>query len=236
MTGTIVEVTIPTEQFALEHTLNELETITFEAEQMVATNHDTLMPFIWIDSSDPTRLETAFRADESVAEFQRIAEFKTDCLYQLEWVDRISHLIRILIDEKGTVVSATGHNDTWNLRLLFADRDAAARTNAHCEERGIDLGIESIHEFTNHSDSRSVITGSQQKTLQIAADRGYYSIPRETTAKDLAEEFGISHQAFSERLRRAHSNLVTHVFGQSAGETESPEPKDATTDDELETD
>lgn len=29
MAGTIVEVTFPTEQFALEHTLNTLETVTF---------------------------------------------------------------------------------------------------------------------------------------------------------------------------------------------------------------
>ncbi|WP_231188300.1 helix-turn-helix domain-containing protein [Haladaptatus sp. DYF46] len=230
MTGTIVEVTIPSEQFALEHTLTEFETLTFEVEQMVAMNRDTLMPFIWIDSSDLIRLETAFRADESVAEFERIADFETDCLYQLTWVDRISHLIRILVDEKGTVMSATGYDDTWHLRLLFADRDAATRTNAYCEEQGIDFGIENIHEFTNHSGSRVGVTDPQQETLQLAAERGYYTVPREATAEDLAKEFGISHQALSERLRRGHGALVTHVFGGSAGTSESPEPADTTSD------
>ncbi len=33
-------------QFALEHTLNALHTVTFEVEQMVATNQNSLLPFI----------------------------------------------------------------------------------------------------------------------------------------------------------------------------------------------
>ncbi|WP_227378576.1 helix-turn-helix domain-containing protein [Haladaptatus halobius] len=39
-----------------------------------------------------------------------------------------------------------------------------------------------------------------------------YSIPRDATANDLAEELGVTHQALSERLRRVHGNLIDHVF------------------------
>ncbi|WP_266082794.1 helix-turn-helix domain-containing protein [Haladaptatus caseinilyticus] len=37
------------------------------------------------------------------------------------------------------------------------------------------------------------MTDSQQKTLQHAADRGYYSVPRDITAEELADEFDVSH-------------------------------------------
>jgi hypothetical protein len=43
MTGTIVEITIPSEQFALEHTPTEGESVTFEVEQIVATNDESVM-------------------------------------------------------------------------------------------------------------------------------------------------------------------------------------------------
>lgn len=236
MTGTLVEVTIPAEQFALEHTLDTLETVTFEVEQMVATNRDSLIPFIWIGTSDRGTLEAAFRADESVADFQLIAGFETECLYQLEWVDHIEHLIRMLVDEKATVLAASGQEDTWHLRLLFADHDSITRTTEYCEQNGIDFDIENIHEFSNERSDRFGLTDSQQKTLRHAADRGYYSVPRDVTAEELADEFDVSHQALSERLRRGHGSLVDHVLGERAGTIETPETDSHKPDQEPSTD
>ncbi|WP_160134738.1 helix-turn-helix domain-containing protein [Halococcus salsus] len=56
------------------------------------------------------------------------------------------------------------------------------------------------------------MTTEQQTALTEAAKAGYYEIPRSATAVEVAEQLGISHQALSERLRRAHSQLVdTHL-------------------------
>ncbi|WP_266082027.1 helix-turn-helix domain-containing protein [Haladaptatus caseinilyticus] len=223
MTGTIVEVTIPAEQFALEHTLGELETVTLEIKQMVATNRDSLMPFAWIETDERTAIEEALTNDESVADFQLIAELDTECLYQLEWVARIDHLIRILVEENGTVLAATGQDDTWHLRLLFADHDAVRNTTEYCENNGLDFTVNNILEFNTDHRNRFDLTETQQRALQLAAERGYYSVPRDSTADDLAEELGITHQALSERLRRAHGNLVDQVFVESTGTREPPE-------------
>ncbi|MFH5800411.1 helix-turn-helix domain-containing protein [Haladaptatus sp. CMAA 1911] len=222
MAGTIVEVTFPAEQFALEHTLNTLETVTFEVEQIVATNSDSLMPFIWITTSDQTTLEEAFTADESVAEFQLIADFETEYLYQLEWVDHIEHLIRILVTEKATVLAARGQEKTWHLRLLFVNRDSVTRTHDYCQEHGIEFDIENIQEFNDQRSARFGLTETQQNALHLAADQGYYSVPRESTAEELAEALGVSHQALSERLRRGHGTLVDHLLSTSKT-TEPPE-------------
>ncbi|SIR96366.1 hypothetical protein SAMN05421858_4789 [Haladaptatus litoreus] len=215
MAGTIVEVTFPAKQFALEHTLNTLETVTFEVEQIVATNPDSLMPFIWITTSDQSLLEEAFTADESVAEFQLIADFETEYLYQLEWVDHIEHLIRILVTEKATVLAARGQENTWHLRLLFADHDSVTRTHEYCQEHGIEFDIENIQEFSNQRSTRFGLTETQQNALYLAADRGYYSVPRESTTEELAEALDVSHQALSERLRRGHGTLVDHLLSTS---------------------
>ena len=224
MSGTIVDITIPSEQFALEYTLNTLETATFEVEQMVATNHKVLMPLVWIDSPDRISLEATLADDDSVADFQLVANFETDCLYQLEWAEHVEHLIHVLVERNGTVLRAIGHDDSWNLRMLFADREMAAQTNEYCLEHDIDFDVADIHAFTGHSGSRAGLTSCQQTALQLAAERGYYTVPREASAEDLAQEFGISHQALSERLRRAHGNLIQQVFGIR---NEKPDPADS---------
>ncbi len=51
-----------------------------------------------------------------------------------------------------TVLAAIGQEDTWHLRLLFADHDSITRSIKYCEKNGIDFDIENIHEF---SDERS---------------------------------------------------------------------------------
>ena len=67
----------------------------------------------------------------------------------------------------------------------------------------------------------SPLTDKQGEALELAFEQGYYEIPRDTTAKEFAEAVGISHQALSERLRRAHKNLAenTVVFGRDTNRT-----------------
>ena len=223
MGGTIVEVSIAAEEFALEHTLTTHENVTIEVEQTIAIGRDGLLPFVWFNTDDRRALERALTDDDSVTDFHLIADFETDSLYQLEWNDRVNHLIRVLAEENGAVLAATGHSGIWHLRLLFADRDAVRRTSEYCEEQGITLEIQTIHELTRESHTRFGLTQSQQRALKLASTHGYYSVPREATADDLAEELDVSHQALSERLRRAHGNLVDHVFLNRVGTPEVAE-------------
>ena len=41
---------------------------------------------------------------------------------------------------------------------------------------------------------------------------GYYSLPRQISTQEIADEFGISDQAVSERLRRGITTLVTNTL------------------------
>jgi len=52
------------------------------------------------------------------------------------------------------------------------------------------------------------LTDKQLEVLNAALEHGYYECPRETQLKELADEIGISHQALSERMRRANKQLA----------------------------
>lgn len=221
MAGTIVEVEIPSEQFALEQTLQRLETVRFDIEQLVASKEDLILPFVWVRTGKRDEIEDAFGDDDTVDDFQLVAEFDDEYLYQLEWSTRIEVLVNILVKQKGTVLAASGKGDKWNLRLLFGDRDAITETNEYCVEKGIDLEVQNIKSLSGHEEGRFGLSQEQRDALQVASDRGYYSVPRETSAEELAEELGISHQALSERLRRAHDALVTNTVVLGHGPTAS---------------
>ncbi|WP_276261193.1 helix-turn-helix domain-containing protein [Haloglomus litoreum] len=57
------------------------------------------------------------------------------------------------------------------------------------------------------------LTPAQEKAVRAALAAGYFSVPRDVTAAEVAETLGISKSAFLERLRRGQGSLFTQLFG-----------------------
>lgn len=60
------------------------------------------------------------------------------------------------------------------------------------------------------------LTPAQEESLRRAVEMGYFTVPRQTTASEVAESMGISKTAFLERLHRAQNALFSQVFGVTA--------------------
>ncbi|WP_435153704.1 helix-turn-helix domain-containing protein [Haladaptatus sp. DFWS20] len=56
------------------------------------------------------------------------------------------------------------------------------------------------------------VTPTQERALRTASEMGYFGVPRETTASEVAEELGISKSAFLERIHRAERSLFSQLF------------------------
>ncbi|RLM44311.1 transcriptional regulator [Haloarcula sp. Atlit-47R] len=61
------------------------------------------------------------------------------------------------------------------------------------------------------------LTPAQTESLRYAVEMGYFLVPRQTTASEVAAELGISKSAFLERLHRAQHSLFTQLFGDTDG-------------------
>lgn len=61
-------------------------------------------------------------------------------------------------------------------------------------------------------DRRWDLTSRQEECLQMAADMGYFSIPRKADASEVANELDISKSAFLERLRRAERQIFESLY------------------------
>lgn len=222
MSGTVVEIGLEAEEFALWETIRAYDDINFEIERIVAHDPDCVMPYVWADGPQFDDLDDVLTEDDSVDEFELLADLGDERLYQMDWVARIETLIRILVDEDGTVLSAQGNSEGWSLRILFPDRESLSKTHDYCKENGLSMSIHAIYDIDEGRKGRFGLTDEQQNTLELAFEKGYYEIPREMAMDDLASELDISHQALSERLRRAHRNVVenTVIIGrQESGES-----------------
>ncbi|OYR83623.1 transcriptional regulator [Halorubrum ezzemoulense] len=56
------------------------------------------------------------------------------------------------------------------------------------------------------------LTPAQEESLRYAVAMGYFTVPREATASEVAAEMGISKSAFIERLHRAQHSLLMQLF------------------------
>lgn len=86
--------------------------------------------------------------------------------------------------------------------------DRAAETVGVSLERVNPLGPEGHSSLGRALD----VTGKQATALRMAHDMGYFEVPREVTADEVAAALGVGKTAFLERLRRGQRGLVGQVL------------------------
>lgn len=112
----------------------------------------------------------------------------------------------------GTITHATGSVDGWGLRVLFPDHEALSEAHDYLREAGFSLTVQAVYEAQDDGHIQHGLTETQRETIVAAFEAGYFTVPREVTMTEFAEQLGLSHQAVSELLRRATGNLVESTF------------------------
>lgn len=208
--STLAELGIPADEFALGETIASVPGLSFKVERVVAHDSDRIMPFIWTAGSpkDFDRLDEMLVADESVDGFSVLAELDGERLYQMDWVADIRIVVRILLEERSTILKAHGRDGQWLLRILFPTREALSNTIEFCERYNLTAKVQSVYELREAPGGRYGLTEQQYEALVAASEQGYYEVPRQVTLRELAGEFDVSHQSLSELLRRGQDTLV----------------------------
>lgn len=204
----IVRGQIPSDEFALHHALRSLPETRFRVERIVESGEEAIMPLLWARGTDWEALEAAVDEDSSVDRVQLLATFDDEFLFRVEWLDQVRILLQMLTSPGATVLDAFGRDERWRLRLLFPERQTFSETHDFCERHGLTFEIESVRELDTEPAGRYGLTTGQYRALVCAAEQGYFSVPRETTLEELADEADVSHQALSERLRRGTEALI----------------------------
>lgn len=203
--------TVTASAFALAHALSSSPDVTVEFDQIVAHSSDWVMPFLWASDGDFEAFDAALDADESVADWTVTDDFGTTRLYQVTWAQHVIDAVDWILDHQGTILTATGQDDRWRLRVRFVDRTHLATFQQHFDEHGT-VRVRHLSAPGQPHTSEHGLTDKQRSALLAAYEAGYFERPRTATATDLADEFGVSQQAFSDRLRRGTAALIEEAL------------------------
>lgn len=199
---------IPAADFALQETFEAVPDAAVECEESVQHGEAVVLPFLWVDAADVAAFEAALEDDPTVVDATRLATCDPEVLYLMEWASCVDLVVEMLVNADGTILDAHAGDGAWRFRILYPERERLAQTGEFCQAHGVAFDVEEIHELDVASEGRYDLTDTQAETLSKALQAGYFDVPRETDIAELADEMGISHQALSERIRRAQGELV----------------------------
>lgn len=217
---TVVDATIPSDQFVLEETIERVPDVEFEFVRFAIHGSSHTSPFLWGSTSHLGRLDAALQTDPSTERVNRLSRSDGRGLYSITWTERAARLIDGFAEIEGSVLDVRRTSNQWTLRFLFPDRATASDTFQTWCDDGINPRLSRISNLSCRGDSATGLSATQHSAIAKAFRTDYYSVPRGTTLEELATDFDVSHQALSERLRRGHSHLVEQMLSESTAAVE----------------
>lgn len=214
----IADICLPSTDFELGRILVIEKPVTVVLETMVPMG-DRTVPLFWVHDHDRESFERAVRDHPAVQRMREVETHENRVLYAFRWSTNANGLFKTFLETDAQLLNVTGHADVWEFELRFPSHDQLSMFKEYCDDNGISLDVRRIYNPTKpESGPYYGLTQPQRKALSMAVMDGYYSIPRQISTKELAEQLNISDQATTERLRRAIITLTEHTILAQEGE------------------
>lgn len=217
---TVATVTLRVSDFALAETLSSCPELELRVESIVGEGPLQAMPLVWFADVGRADLERAIETDPTIDRAVALLEnpAEREWLYRIEYSDRVGDVCSPIFEHEGTILDAQVADDRWTLRLLFPRRSELSSAVSAMESVGCRVNVTRMVDAGRDGDLEvgEGLTSAQEEAITEAYQRGYYDVPREISLEDLAAELGISHQALSERLRRANKVLAGDRLDETA--------------------
>ncbi|MCU4926384.1 helix-turn-helix domain-containing protein [Halobacteria archaeon AArc-dxtr1] len=204
--STIAEFRVSAAETSLGHTFERVPDVQFELEPSVSRT----VPSLWVDGVSRDDVELAFDADSSVEAYSLVTETTGRLLYDVTFAEGAPCLTegRIEDGEGCALLACWGVDGWWQAKIRVRDRDHLWRIHEEFVRNDVSVDLRRVSDVATDAAEGSSLTPQQHEALEAALAHGYFEIPRGISMEELAGELGISHQALSERLRRAYGTLV----------------------------
>ena len=206
----IAEFTITSQALPLIDAIERAPGMRLDVEQFVATDPERPILFLWASGGDFEAFESGLRRDETVENPQLMESLPERRLYRVQISDDATAVVCSNDAEVGSCrLDMAFTADGLHTRMRFPDRDALVRYRSLCQEMELKMDVRSLYAGDTEQTAGYGLSEKQREVLTLAAESGYFEIPRTVSLSDLAAELGISTQSASERLRRGIATLVT---------------------------
>jgi predicted DNA binding protein len=210
--GVIVELSIPSTEFQLGQILSIEGDTTVSLETVVPLG-DRSVPFFRLFGPARETFEADTRGHPAVEDIHVVTIHDDETMYALDWEVTPDSFLDVVLSLDGHVLEASGGADRWVFQIRFSSHSGLSAFQEACFEADIPINVKRIYNPTTpEAGPWYGLTTPQREALTYAVETGYYSLPRRTSTKEIAEEFDISDTAVTERLRRAIDTLVTNTL------------------------
>ncbi len=173
------------------------------------------MLFVWASGGDFEAFEAALPDDPTIGEHECIDDRGDRRLYQVTVNREITTNPAPIERETGASrLSIETTVDGAVLELRLPNREALTEYISRLRENGFTVDLLRAHDADDAGGSEYGLSEKQAAAVREALRAGYFEVPRETDLGTLSEEFDISEQALSERLRRGVSSVLASTVGE----------------------
>lgn len=210
----ILEFTIEPDEFALGQGLDTHTGGRIDLEEVVAAD-EYLTPFVWVEGDDPVQLEDAIHENGYIENLTVLDTVGDRTLFRVEWSEmvRSDDVLEGIKRHEATILEVHG-DESWYFRLRFIDHQRITEFYDFCSTKEIPLRVDRVYRPTDESQAGRLfgLTSEQREALVLALESGYFATPRQTSTQVLADEFDISQQAMSDRIRRGTEKVLRSVL------------------------
>lgn len=150
-------------------------------------------------------------------------------LSELEWWETLSsgngqvrYLFKVKIPDQSGYYGSEGEFAVSNNEIrveetginvsIVGTQSALTRSIEQYHNIGVDVVLERITNYNGPHTSLDALTDRQRDILETAFELGYFEVPREASAADVATEFDLDQSTVTEHLRRAERNLLSELL------------------------
>lgn len=206
----IVDISIPADAFPLGRVLEEYPDVEIELERLVPLR-EAIIPLFWVNDGDTDAIETTLRDDPMTDSVKQLTRTDARVLYEIQWSPDIDGLVQLLIETDARILEAEGTANVWDFRLQFGSRKDLSAFRDACEAHDIPLTLRRLYNPALPEEDGQ-LSGPQYEALVAAYRGGYFEVPRGTTMGSIADRFGISDSAVSQRIRRGTAALIAETL------------------------
>ena len=171
------------------------------------------IPYFKVSEEARVSFEESVRDHPSVDQIDVVTRHENETTYALQWNAERDVFLQGIIELGGQILTASGGSNTWEFEIRFPTHELLSEFQEYCIDAHIDIEVGRLYNPSKPGTGMWFgLTRAQRETLMLAVRGGYYSIPRQMSTENIAEQLGISDQAVTERLRRGISTLTQNTL------------------------
>lgn len=200
----------------MTQTLSAVPEMVLETEDLRSLPSGAWIYVFWAGGDDLEAFEAEMGRDSTVEGYTALTELDDRALYRVTLAEAGGDNVTTPLAAKHDIffLSVKASRRWTRFRARVPTRQALFEHRDDCLERGLDFRLHQLfreERLGGNGRGGYGLTPIQRTTLRRALTAGYFEVPRETTLRELADEFDVSEQAVSGRLRRGLRTLLDHT-------------------------